>query len=428
MSSDSHVIGATVEVTTQTRKLKGIYLPSNDKKITVIKLDSGYNVGIRSSKIKSLKQLKAPKDKKEKKSKMKLNKNLPNISILHTGGTIASKVDYKTGGVFASFTPEDLLGLFPELKNLANLKSELINNMWSDDLRFKHFSLIGESIQKEIESGAQGIVISMGTDNLAVCAAALAFIVQNSPIPILLVGAQRSSDRPSSDAALNLISAIHFMIKSDFAGVAICMHSSSNDGWSAILPPTKTKKLHTSNRNAFQPVNTDHIALVNFKDKKIEFLQKKYLKKDAGRSPKILTGMEDKVGLLKISINMFPEQFEVFKCFKGLIIEGTGLGHTPGDKIDSFTKDHPKFLKILKSLSDSGTVIVMTSNCTFGNVSLNVYSKGRGLLKAGVIPGEDMLAETALVKLSWLLKNEPNKIKKLIQKNLVGEINDRIQI
>ena len=426
MSTKKLTPGTRVQVTTKTKKLKGTYLPSRTKGITVIKLDSGYNIGIKSNKVKNIKTLRDSKIvKQEKKSQIKQNPDLPNITILHTGGTIASKVDYKTGGTYSSFTPEDLLELFPELKEIVSIKSELVRNMWSDDLRFKHFTLLGKKIKSEISNGAQGIILSMGTDNLAVTAAALSFIVQKSPIPIILVGAQRSSDRPSSDAASNLLSASYFISESDFSGIGICMHSSPSDDWCVILPPNKTKKLHTSSRDAFKPVNTEPIALVNIKEKKIAFIQKKYPKKDLARKPIIKPNMEDEVGLLKISLNMFPKQFEIFKGFKGLVIEGTGLGHTPGDKIDSFTKDHPTILKVIKNLSDSGTVVVMTSSCTFGNVSLDVYSKGRNLLKAGVIPGEDMLSETALVKLSWLLANSKN-VKKQIRENIAGEINDRI--
>ena len=420
--------GDSVEVKTSTQTLHGIYMPSTNKSIFSLKLKSGYNIGIKTTKIKSIKKQKASTTKKPSTKTTPQDSNLPHITILHTGGTIASQVDYNTGATYSSFTPSDLLEMFPELKKIARIDSALVRNMWSDDLRFDHFTLLGKKIQSLLKTKTNGIIISMGTDNLAVCAAALAFIVQHSPIPIILVGAQRSSDRPSSDAALNLVAASYFISESDFAGVGICMHNSTNDDVCAILPPTKTKKLHTSRRDAFQAIGTKPYALVDVANKKIIITNKKYPKQDDQSKVSIAPNLESKVGFFKISVHMFTKQFDLFKGFKGLVIEGTGLGHMPGDKIDEYTTTHPKFLKSIKQLTDKGTVVVMTSNCLYGNTRLTVYAKGRALLASGVIQGADMLPETAFVKLAWLLANKKkNEVKELIQENLVGEINKRVQ-
>jgi glutamyl-tRNA(Gln) amidotransferase subunit D len=403
--------------------VEGIVMPAEKKDSVVIKLGSGYNVGIAKDSIKKSEVLEEFKEEKEKKGKAaKKNPKLPTITILHTGGTIASKVDYRTGGVVSKFTPEDLLAMFPELGQIANLDSKLIQNMWSDDLRFCHFEKIAKAVEEESKKGAKGVIIGMGTDNLAVASAALAFIFEEINIPVLFVGAQRSSDRGSSDAAMNLICAAEFIAKSDFTGVAICMHSASGDDECAILPPCKTKKLHSSRRDAFKVVNDDIIAKINYKTKKIDMLKKSA----KGKSVKIKPKFEDKVGLLKIHVNMHPEEFEAYSGFKGLVIEGTGLGHTPLDVIDDCTKIHEKIKQSIKKMDDKGIVIVMTTTCLFGRVNMNVYSKGRDLQQLGVISGEDMLPETAFVKLAWLLGNyKPDEAKKLIGKNLRGEITDR---
>ncbi len=317
--------------------------------------------------------------------------------------------------------------MFPELKEIANIKSELIRNMFSDDLRFDHFSAIANAVEKEVKKGIDGIIVSIGTDNLAVASAALAFILEKCPIPVILVGAQRSSDRGSSDAAANLICAANFIAKTDFAGVAVCMHENTSDNTCVILPACKTRKLHSSRRDAFKPVNDIPIAKVNYETKKIEFLKKNYLKKSKELSVK--PKMEQKVGLLKITVNMFPEQFLAYKGYKGLIIEGTGLGHTPLHVVDESTKIHEKIKDAIKTLVDSGTIVVMTIQCLFGRVGMEVYSKGRDLQKLGVISGEDMLPETAFVKLAWLLGNYPKeKVKELVGKNLRGEISERTDI
>ena len=421
--------GDVVKVHTKEDVYEGILLPRPeifDENYTVIKLDNGYNIGIENKKITKIELVKKYEKKKEEKRKIEYKKGLPNISILHTGGTIASKVDYRSGGVVAAFSPEDIVSMFPELTEIANIDSELIANMWSDDLRFPHFKLIAKAIEKKVKQGADGVIIGMGTDNLAVASAALTFIVEQTPIPIILVGAQRSSDRGSSDAAMNLICATEFIAKTDFAGVVICMHEHSDDKTCVILPPTKTKKLHSSRRDAFKPVNDTIIARVDYNMRKIEFIKNDYVKKDKNIKLVIKPNMEEKIGLLKITINMFPEQFEFFKGYKGLVIEGTGLGHMPGHVPNELANIHKKIFPAIKMVIDSGCIVVMTTTCLFGRVQMQVYSKGRDLLKLGLIPGEDMLPETAFVKLAWLLGNhKKDEVKELIGKNLRGEISER---
>src|SRR3989338_5220555 len=268
----------------------------------------------------------------------------------------------------------------------------------------------------------------MGTDNLAVASAAMAFITESTPIPIIFVGAQRSSDRGSSDAAVNLTCAAAFIAKSDFAGVATCMHENMSDNDCLILPACKTYKLHTSRRDAFRPINTTAIARVNYESKSVTMLTSDYQRKDKNRKLVLKPKMEEKVGLLKIHINMFPEQFSFFKGYKGLVIEGTGLGHTPGQAPNELAAIHKKIYPAIKSVIDSGCVVVMTSQCLYGRVQMHVYDKGTDLTSLGVIPGEDMLANTALMKLSWLLANYPKKeAKALIAKNLRGEITERTE-
>ena len=419
-------IGDVVEVVTKKETVRGVLMPSAEKDTVLIKLDTGYNMGFVKKEVQKIvvvqKATGKTGDEKGKKA-LFLNPALPTITILHTGGTIASKVDYRTGGVVASFTPEDLIGLFPELGQIANIKSELIAKMWSDDLRFSHFTLIAKKIEQQIKLGTKGIIIGMGTDNLAVAAAALSFIIEKTPIPIIFVGSQRSSDRGSADAGINLICAAHFITHSDFAGVAICMHESENDDRCVILPATKTYKLHSSRRDAFCAVNSAPIARVDYATRTIEFQTQEYTQRNAEK-PVIKAEMEEKVGLLKVHVNMFPAQFEFFEKYKGLIIEGTGLGHTPGQVPNPECAIHKKMYPAIRKLVDSGCVVVMTTQCLYGGVNMNVYDKGRDLLELGVVSGEDMLANTALVKLAWLLGNyKVADVKKLMGENLRGEIN-----
>ncbi len=429
MSSHKANSGDSVEIIlSDNHKETGIVIPSSKDGVMLIKLSTGYNVGFETKDIQEIKVIQKAKEiKTTVVSDLPKNKSLPTISILHTGGTIASKVDYRTGGVVSSFSPEDLIGLFPELPQIANIESDLIAQMWSDDLRFIHMQKIARAIEKKIKQGANGIIVGIGTDNLVVASAAVSFMVEHTPIPIVFVGSQRSSDRGSSDAAMNLICATKFITQTDFAGVAICMHGSSDDEYCNILSSTKTYKLHSSRRDAFQAVNTEPIAKVFYKEDNIIFTTPDYHKRDNNQAI-IKDAMNDKVAILKIHANMFASQFKTYRGFDGLILEGTGLGHTPIQTPTKECKEHELIKEELKYLTQNGTIVVMTTGCIFGVANQEVYSKGRDQQEIGIICGKDMLSSTAQVKLAWLLANEPDKeqVKKLMLTNLRGEINEKL--
>ncbi|MFA5763246.1 MAG: Glu-tRNA(Gln) amidotransferase subunit GatD [archaeon] len=409
--------GNLIEFDFEKNTLKGTIIPTLTNNL-MIKLNTGYNAGFELSKIKNIKNLGKAKDVgKAKTTTIENDPRLPTIALLHTGGTIASRVDYKTGGVYASFEAEDLAHMFPELLKIANFDSTLISNMMSEDMTLNDYSNIAKAVSKKIKQGVCGIIIGHGTDTLGYSAAFLSFALQNCPVPVILVGSQRSSDRGSSDAGMNLICAAEFITKTDFKGVAICMHNSTNDNNCAILPATKTRKMHTSRRDAFKAINDTPIALIDYNTKKIEYLKKIIKPKSKFE---LLEKQEEKVALIKMHPGINIKIFDFYKKekYKGIIIEGTGLGHTPLGKNESI-------IKKIKSLTDSGIIIGMTSQCINGRVHPSVYSTLRKLHDAGVIYCEDMLPETAFVKLSWLLGNYSKKeTQNLLAQNIVGEITD----
>ncbi len=347
------------------------------------------------------------------------------ISILHLGGTIAAKVS-KKGGVSAQYTAKEILELYPEIKQLAAIRSRLVSNMFSENMNFSHYNLIAKEIQKEIKSKVDGIIITHGTDTLHYTSAALSFILENLHIPVILVGSQRSSDRGGSDAALNLVSAINFINKTDFAEVAICMHSSMNDTNCSILPALKTKKLHTSRRDAFKPIGVKPYAFV-YNDQGLDLLRKDFKKTSKKSKLQLkLFNPKIKVGILKTHPNMSAEEIKFYSRFDGLIIEGTGMGHAPIIKTDSFNSENLKIFSEIKNLAKKIPVI-MTSQCIFGRINLNVYTTGRTLQEGGVLGNlADMTTETAFIKLAWLLSNYKNsEVKNLISENIRGEISER---
>jgi len=346
------------------------------------------------------------------------------VSILHLGGTISSFVNKKTGGVSSKYSPKDILKLYPEIKSIVKISSKLIRNMWSQDMRFTHYNLLAKEIQKEIKKGTQGIIITHGTDTLHYTSSALSFILENLSIPVILVGSQRSSDRGSSDATLNLLCAVQFIAKTNFSDVAICMHTSMSDNSCLILPATKTRKLHTSRRDAFKPVNSKPIAEVN-KEGKIKFLIP-YKKTKKQKLKLKLFNPKIKIGILKQHTNMLAEEFLFYKNYHGLVIEATGLGNLPTTKLGQETKEHEKILYTLKTLAKK-MPIVLSSQTIFGRLNLNVYSNQREYTKIGLLGNfSDMTTETTFIKLAWLLSNyKKEEIPKLITKNLRGEISSR---
>ena len=412
--------------TLQKQVFEGTLMPNEETNSVVIKLDNGYNVGIDNKKVKKIEIIESKKEKKETKKKIKEITGLKKIVILHTGGTIASKVDYETGAVTAKFSAEDLIGLFPELGEMANVETELVANMMSEDMNFADYRKLADSIRKHAKKRVDGVIIGHGTDTLTYTAAALSFMFEKINIPVLIVGSQRSSDRGSSDAASNLICAAQFITKSDFIGVAICMHNSTNDDKCAILPACKTRKMHTSRRDSFKAINDTPIALVDYEKRKIEFLKKDYKKKSDDNNVIVKDKFDFDVGLLKTHTNMKNSLFEFFtKSYKSFVIEGTGLGHAPTNLGEANLKNYESLKKFIKK----GGIVAITSQCIFGRVHPHVYTNLRRLSGIGCVFCEDMLPETAFIKLAWLLGNYNDKeeVKRLLSTNLRGEINSRIE-
>ncbi len=416
--------GDKVSITTKDETIKGTLMPDDDNFI-VVKLDSGYNMGINRKSVKNIKVVEAHKPHKESTTGHTHMPGLPLISILHTGGTIASKVDYETGGVIARFSPEELLAQFPELSAIVNVESRLIRNMFSEDMRFAHYNILAKEIEKEVKKGASGIIITHGTDTLHYSAAALSFMVRPLPVPVILVGAQRSSDRGSSDAAMNVVCAAAFIAQTDFAGVAACMHASMSDDTCVIIPGTHCRKMHSSRRDAFKTVNAQAWATVNVTDKKVTLLRDDYTRRSAAK-PVVMQIDEDlKIGILYAHPNMHADEIKQYEEYDGLVIAGTGLGHVPINEIDDETKEHTKILKALASLTKKGVPVVMTSQTIFGTIDLDVYATGRKIQDAGVLGnGTYITTDVAFIKLAWLLTNHKDHIATHWSQNMVGELGD----
>jgi len=379
-----------------------------------IKLKSGYNILIPKEKTKIIKKesIDLKKENIIKKEDSKTKKDLK-ILIIHTGGTIASKVDYTTGAVSSKFLPEELLNLFPEVKVLAEYTIAFIENIASDDMRFAHYNLIIKEISNYMNNNYDGIIITHGTDTLHYTSAALYYSLKNLNIPVILVGAQRSSDRPSSDAFLNLASAIKFIEYNkrenlNMNSVFISMHYDMSDKFISILHGENARKLHTSRRDAFKPINREIISLVDFYGNTIILKNREFTNLiPKGEFSYSLYREDLKIGILKIHPNLFPEEVAFYNNsnFDGLIIEGTGLGHAPISKNDKITEIHEKIFGELRNLA-SKIPVIMTSQTIYGRINMNVYSPGRRLREIGILGNlKDLTSESAFIKLAYLLSN-----------------------
>jgi len=419
--------GETIEVVTEGTHHKGVFI-KEEKDFIVIKLSNGYNIGIAKRNIKEQKSLsKAKESQAAEHHAERKNSKLPTIALLHTGGTIASKVDYETGAVIAKFTPEEIMGLFPELREIANIDSKLIANLMSENIRFHEYNLIGKAIEEEIVKGAKGIIVTHGTDTLHYTAAALSFMLENLDIPIVLVGSQRSSDRPSSDSAVNLISAALFITSAKMPGVFVCMHEGMDDEKCLIIEGVNARKMHTSRRDAFKAINKGLVARIDYNHKKIDIIR---VKKESEEKLKLsLFDEKIKVGVIKSHPNMHSDELKCYEHFDGLVIEGTGLGHIGITDSDEHSKENSSVKAELAKLAKK-MPIAMTSQTIYGRVNMNVYSTGREELEMGIMGNYcDMTPETAFIKLAWLLSNHKKggmkEIKALFENNLCGEISER---
>ncbi len=411
-------VGDVLEVKTSWGSVSGTLVPRylyGDGDHVVLKLKSGYNVGLSLEGLHEAKVVsKGEKPSFSAPPPPKAPHGLPKVLLIGTGGTIASRIDYRTGAVHPAVTSAELHSLVPELSGVADVKSEILFSVFSENITPAHWTRLAKRVTRAISQGFDGVVVTHGTDTLGYTAAALSFALAGVPVPVVLVGAQRSPDRPSSDAPLNLVAAVSVAAKAGFAGVYVAMHLGESDDRIGLYGGTRVRKNHTSRRDAFTSVGVPIAAVWGREG--IEYAAEGLPTR--GRDFKPRPKFSPRAALLKFYPSM-PASFVASARRTGaraVVIEGTGLGHVSKETV-----------KELGRFVSSGGLAFMTSQCINGRVDLNVYDTGRDLLAAGVIPLEDMLAETALVKAMWALGNatSPAKAKELMTSDVAGESTTR---
>ncbi|MCT4614723.1 MAG: Glu-tRNA(Gln) amidotransferase subunit GatD [Marinifilaceae bacterium] len=398
----------------------GTILPraeNDDDQHIVLKIETGYNIGINIKTITNMEE----KDYKEANYKVP-EKEFPykegqaSVKLFGTGGTIASRLDYRTGAVIPAFSPGELYGSVPELADICNLTTEKVFAVFSENMGPQQYIALAKAIGKEIEKGIDGIIIAHGTDTLHHTAAALTFMVQNLPIPVVLVGSQRSSDRPSSDAALNLMHAAIAAGHGDIAEVMVCMFGPTSDEYGFLHRGTRVRKMHSSYRSTFRTLGDTPLATVD--RHKVSPIKSDYKHRRKDKNVSILPYFEEKVTIIYYYPNMQGDIIDALvNCgYKGIVIAGTGLGHVNKDVYPA-----------LKRAIEKGVHIYMTVQTMWGYTHMFVYDTGRDLMALGVVPLDNMIPEIAYIKLAWALgqTDDRDEVKLIMQTPINDEITKR---
>ena len=409
--------GSMVELKADGQTYRGKLMPHHEfsaPDIVILKMKSGYNVGIRVDKDSKLEVLEAPVSREKRETEVEEKKGLPTIVLIGTGGTIASYVDYRTGAVHPALSTSDMINAIPEIREVANVRAKVLFSIFSENMDVPHWQELAKCVADEINNGADGVIIPHGTDTMGYTAAALSFMLGDVSKPVVLVGAQRSSDRPSSDASTNLMACARFITQGKKAGVFVIMHDTEGDDSFAVHNGARVRKMHTSRRDAFKSINAQPVAHIDAAGK-MTFNEE--LRPATKEKAVVRNAMEKDVVLLQYFPGMDPAVFEdIIMRSKGVVFAGSGLGHV-----------NSSLIPLVKRACDNGTVVVMTSQCLNGRVNMNVYNTGRDLISAGVISVLDMLPETAYVKLKWALANSASveEAKEIMRTPMVNEMGDR---
>jgi len=398
----------------------GIVLPRSetaDPDHIVLKLRSGYNIGIRADRITAA-EIQGRKEAHYKipEKDFPYDPKRPRVKLFGTGGTIASRLDYRTGAVIPAFSPGELYGSVPELADICNLETEKLFGVFSENMGPEQYIGTAQAIGREIAKGVEGIVIGHGTDTMHHTAAILSFMVQDSPVPIVMVGSQRSSDRPSSDAALNLMHSVKTAAESDIAEVMVCMFGPTSDIYGLLHRGTRVRKMHSSYRSTFRTIGDIPLAMVS--REKITPLRQDYKRRRKDKSVKVNTAFEEKVSIVYYYPNMRPDIIDALidNGYRGIVIAGTGLGHV-----------NKPLYPALKRAQDRKIAVYMTVQTLWGYVQMYVYDTGRDMMELGVVPAANMLPEVAYVKLAWILgqTSDLDEVKRMMLTPIAGETTER---
>jgi glutamyl-tRNA(Gln) amidotransferase subunit D len=417
----SLAMGTVVLVrTSDGREWKGAVVPPHEMsgdRILQLKLATGYNVGLRLSPTDRI-EIVEPAPANGNGSNRAVDRTAPSlgpgwVALLTTGGTIASRVDYRTGGVRPVRDESEILGFYPDLDREGPVRVIPVFDRLSEEIGPPDWEEMARRTVGAFADGARGVVIAHGTDTLAYTSAALSFLLENLPGPVVVVGAQRSPDRPSSDGFTNLAAAVRLARHPEIGEVVVVMHEGLSDDRFAIHRGTRVRKMHSSRRDAFRSRNGPPIGWI---EGSTVHLVHPFRSRSEGAATYV-GPMGSGAAVLWFQPGLEPSRAESYVAgARGVIIAGTGLGHV--------ALSH---LPWIRSAIARGTTVAMTTQCLEGVADPYVYATGRELSRAGVLYLGDMLPETAYTKLLWALgrSEDPAVVRELLLAPRAGEVEPR---
>ena len=327
------------------------------------------------------------------------------ILMIGTGGTIASK--QTENGLAPGLTPNDILACIPQVKHVCGVETLQVCNIDSTNVTPEHWKLMVEAVEKHYDA-YDGFVICHGTDTLAYTAAALSYMIQNSPKPIVVTGAQKPINMDVTDAKTNLLDSFIYAADDDSEDVSIVF-----DG--KVIIGTRAKKERAKSYNAFSSINFPYPAVIQ-DGQVIRYIPPVRHKGEV----RFYHDMKDSVYVLKLVPGMrsgvLTQILEQYDC---VVIESFGVGGLP----DSITAEVYEGIKKWKK---EGKLIVMTTQVVSEGSNMTVYEVGKKVKQDfDLLEAYDMTLEATITKLMWLMA-QPAKDYEEIKKRFYRMINHDI--
>ena len=307
---------------------------------------------------------------------------MKNILMIGTGGTIASEMT--PSGLTPELNSTQLLSFVPRIGEMCHVDCVQLYSLDSTNIRPAHWLGVARAV-RENYARYDGFVISHGTDTMAYTAAALSYLIQGSPKPIVLTGAQKPIWFDGTDSKRNLTDAFLYACRG-CGGVQIVFNGK-------VILGTRARKTCSKSFQAFSSVNYPDLAVVQDE----HLLQ--YMRCACYPSPVFYDALDDKVGLLKLIPGTPAAVLEfMLDRFDGMVIESFGVGGLPEYEGDA------SYFDIIHRGIARGKLVVMTTQVPNEGSNLAVYHVG-GRLKSALrlLEAYDMTTEAAVAKLMWIL-------------------------
>lgn len=327
------------------------------------------------------------------------------ILLIATGGTIAS--GYTEEGLTPQIEAKKLLQYVEEYREFCYVDVVQAFSLDSTNIYGKHWLELSGLVEKYYAE-YDGFVICHGTDTMAFTAAALSYLIQDSPKPIVVTGSQKPIDLPVTDARTNLLDSLRFASESRAHGVNIVFGGN-------VIAGTRAKKERSKSYNAFSSINYPNVAVI--RDGRVVF----YIddKERIGESVTFYHELNDRILLLKLVPGMDGSVMNrLFPCYDGVIIESFGVGGFP-------EYGEIPFYQEIRRWTGSGKMVLMATQVTHEGSDMEVYQVGKVIKEEfRLMEAYDMTLEATVTKAMWVLgqTKEPEEFRRLFYRTVNHDI------